>query len=54
LTQPEIGKIVGGIDYSAVSQSRKRLRERLNRDATLKKKYQSIEERIAEKSRSKT
>jgi REP element-mobilizing transposase RayT len=54
LTQPEIGKIVGGIAYSAVSQSRKRLRERLNRDATLKKKYQSIEERIAEKSRSKT
>jgi chromosomal replication initiation ATPase DnaA len=54
LMQPEIGKIVGGIAYSAVSQSRKRLRERLNRDATLKKKYQSIEERIAEKSRSKT
>ena len=53
LTQPEIGKIVGGTDYSAVSQSRKRLRERLNRDATLKKKYQSIEERIAEKSRLK-
>jgi REP element-mobilizing transposase RayT len=51
LTQPEIGKIVGGIDYSAVSQSRKRFREKLDRDGSLKKKYQRIEEHIAEKSR---
>jgi len=54
LTQIEIGKIVGGIDYSAVSQSRKRFRERMAQDASLKKKYDKIEKQIAEKSRSKT
>jgi len=46
MKQPEIGRIVGGVDYSAVSQARKRLREKLEGDKELKIKYCKIEEQI--------
>jgi len=39
ISQIDIGRRMGGIDYSAVSQSRKRLRQKLSRDPKLKKKF---------------
>ena len=42
ITQPEIGRLVGGIDYSAVSQARKRLRVRLESEAKLKRRFDSF------------
>jgi len=42
ITQPGIGKLVGGIDYSAVSQARKRLRDRLAAEPKLRKKFDQI------------
>jgi len=39
ITQPEIGRLVGGVDYSAVSQARKRLQIRLEREPKLKKRF---------------
>ena len=51
ITQPEIGRLVGGIDYSAVSQARKRLREKMANDETLKWKYDKIIELLMEMSR---
>lgn len=49
ITQPEIGKIIGGIDYSAVSQSRKRLRVRLERDSKLNKKFNDLSDKLLQK-----
>jgi len=42
ITQPEIGKLTGGIDYSAVSQARKRLRCTLATDRELRTKFDKI------------
>jgi hypothetical protein len=42
ITQPEIGRLVGGVDYSAVSQARKRLHEKMAGDKYLKRKYDAI------------
>jgi len=42
ITQPEIGKLTGGIDYSAVSQARKRLRSTLEADRELRTKFDKI------------
>ena len=42
LTQPEIGSMLGGIDYSAVSQARKRFQAKMARDSGLKTEYQRI------------
>ena len=39
ITQPEIGRLVGGLDYSGVSQARKRLQVRLHREPKLKKRF---------------
>jgi len=36
ITQPEIGFLVGGIDYRAVSQTRKRLQVKLEQDPKMK------------------
>ncbi len=47
ITQPEIGKLLGGIDYSAVSQSRKRLRARMDRDSELREQYHRISNQLA-------
>jgi chromosomal replication initiation ATPase DnaA len=51
LTQPEIGRYVGGIDYSAVSQARKRLQEKMFADKKLKSQYHKTEEQIVNMSR---
>ena len=39
MNQPEIGRLVGGIDYRAVSQVRKRLKATLNHDAKQRKRF---------------
>ena len=38
----EIGRLIGGIDYSAVSQARKRLQFKLEHEAKLKKRFDSV------------
>jgi putative transposase len=43
ITQPEIGKLLGGIDYSAVSQARKRLQIKIENDPDLAKKAVQIQ-----------
>jgi len=53
LPQPEIGRLVGGIDYSAVSQNRRRLRVALASDAELKNKFDKIVSSLVEMSRIK-
>jgi putative transposase len=53
ITQPEIGKLVGGIDYSAVSQARKRFQQKLTVDSELREKYYSIKEQLCQMSRVK-
>jgi putative transposase len=52
ITQQEIGRMVG-IDYSAVSQARRRLKERLGQDRKLKERFEELERELtAEISRS--
>ena len=46
ITQPEIGRLVGRVDYSAVSQARKRLQEKMAGDKDLKQKYDEITEQL--------
>lgn len=43
LTQPEIGRLAGGIDYSSVSYARKRLRQKMEKDSELKQRFDGIE-----------
>lgn len=43
MTQPEIGELLGGIDYSAVSQARKRLHVKIESDPALAKKMFQIQ-----------
>ncbi|HET6461882.1 MAG TPA: transposase [Syntrophales bacterium] len=54
ITQPEIGKLVGGIDHSAVSLARKRFRQKLMVDSELKEQFQSTQERLSQMSKVKT
>lgn len=42
IKQPEIGRLLGNIDYSTVSISRKRLRLKIENDEPLKHKFQGI------------
>jgi len=42
ITQPDIGRLVGRVDYSAVSQARKRLQEKMAEDKHLKQKHDEI------------
>ena len=53
LRQPEIGRFVGGIDYSAVSQSRRRLQIALAGDARLKRRFDKIVVSLLQMSSSK-
>ena len=53
ITQPEIGILVGGIDYSAVSQARKRLRIRLESEVKLKKRFDELSDQLIRLSRGK-
>jgi len=43
ITQPEIGLLVGGIDYSSVSYARKRLRQKLEKNSDLKKRFDMVD-----------
>jgi len=53
IAQPEIGRLIGGIDYSAVSQARKRLQIRLNQEPGLKKKFDKLINQMIHLSRGK-
>ena len=46
ITQPEIGRLVGGIDYSSVSQARKRLQVRLEEEPKLKKVFYKLSDQL--------
>jgi len=43
MSQAEIGKLKGGLDYTAVSRERNRLRERMAGDRGLRKAVEEIE-----------
>lgn len=47
MNQREIGALMGNIDYSAVSQTRKRFRERLKKDENLAELFIRIEKQLA-------
>jgi hypothetical protein len=53
ITQPEIGRLVGGIDYSAVSRERKRFRNRLADEPKLRIKFDRICDQLPQASRGK-
>ncbi len=53
ITQPEIGRLLGGIDYSAVSQARKRMLFRMQKEPQLRKKYELLQKQIEQMSRIK-
>ncbi|MBW1733560.1 MAG: transposase [Deltaproteobacteria bacterium] len=53
ITQSQIGEMVGGVDYSAVSQARSRLRKRLGEDKKLRAKFETFSREIAHLSRIK-
>lgn len=50
VTQREIGKLMGGIDYSAVSYARKKLRSRILEDRELSRRFEGASRRINEDS----
>ena len=43
VSQAEIGRVLGNLDYTAISRERKRLRERLEKDKRLKTAVAKIE-----------
>ncbi|MFO7560988.1 MAG: transposase [Desulfobacterales bacterium] len=47
IKQPEIGRLLGGLDYSAVSIARKRLRLRMEKDLSLKQKVDDITNKLS-------
>ena len=51
ITQPEIGRLVGGIDYSAVSQARQRLQTMLKREAKLRKRFDELSDQVLQLSK---
>jgi chromosomal replication initiation ATPase DnaA len=44
--QAEIGKALGGLDYTAVSRERKRLRQRIETDKVLRMALVNIERKL--------
>ena len=54
ITQPEIGRLVGGIDYSAVSRARKRLRKRMRENPEVRNKFERLNDQLIQLSRGKT
>ena len=53
IPQPEIGRLVGGIDYSGVSQARRRFQIKLENEPNLKKKFNELSEQLVKLSRLK-
>jgi len=52
-TQPEIGRLLGGIDYSAVSQARKRLHIKIQNAPEWEEKFNQIQGKLSQMSRIK-
>lgn len=48
ITQPEIGKLLGGIDYSAVSLARKRLQLKIQNEPEWGKKFNQIRNELSQ------
>ena len=53
ITQPEIGRLLGGIDYSAVSQARKRFQLKMQHDPELAERFREIQDNMDQMSRIK-
>jgi chromosomal replication initiation ATPase DnaA len=53
ITQPEIGRLLGGIEYSAVSQALKRLQIKILNDPNQGKKFKQLQEKPDQMSRVK-
>jgi putative transposase len=53
ITQPEIGRLLGGIDYSAVSQARKRVQLKIQYEPEWGKKFNQIKRQLGQMSRIK-
>jgi len=49
LKEPEIGKLLGDIDYSAVNRLRSRLKKKMEKDDRVKSKFEKAERKIKEK-----
>jgi hypothetical protein len=47
----QVGRLVGGIDYSAVSQARKRLQIRLKQEPKLRKQFDKLSGQLLQVSR---
>lgn len=47
--QVEIGPLIGGLDYTAVSRERKRIREKLEHNAHLRRAVATIETQLMSK-----
>ena len=53
IPRPGIGRLVGGIDYSAVSRARRRLRSKMEREPELRKRFDESSDRLQQVSRVK-
>lgn len=53
IKQPEIGKLLGGIDYSAVSQARKRLQNKMHNEPEQRKRFIQLQNKLEQMSRVK-
>ncbi|MFY9387361.1 MAG: hypothetical protein WAP08_05480, partial [Smithellaceae bacterium] len=53
ITQPEIGRMMGDIDYSAVSQARKRLLFKMQHEPAWAKRFSEIQDKLGQMSRIK-
>ncbi|NLN59590.1 MAG: hypothetical protein GX147_02555 [Deltaproteobacteria bacterium] len=53
VTQPEIGRMMGGIDYSAVSQARKRLLFKMQHEPAWGKRFREMQNKLGQMSRIK-
>jgi len=53
ITQPQIGRLLGGIDYSAVSRARKRVLIKIQNESEWGKKFNQIRNKLAQISRVK-
>jgi len=51
LIQGEMGRLVGGIDYSAVSSARKRLQIRMEQKLKLRKLFDTLNDQFPQLSR---
>ena len=51
VTQPEIGRMMGGIDYSAISQARKRLLFKMQHEPAWGKRFSEMQDKLDQMSR---